>query len=44
MRRHWLRWKAEKLFARIVILPIIILLLPFTTLGHWLGTLYYRLK
>ena len=44
MRRHWLRWKAERLFARLFLFPLILLMTPFTALEHWLGKLYYKLR
>lgn len=45
--RYWL-WALERLAKRftayIVILPVITILYPITTLGYWLGKTYYRLR
>lgn len=48
MANHYLLWAVERalkyFLAYLVILPVIILLYPITTLGYWLGKTYYRLR
>lgn len=38
------RWKAEKIFARLFLFPLILLMTPFTALEHWLSKLYYKYR